>query len=117
MLDGSPFASAVQGEPGNLALLREQAWVGDAVLALFAREWLVANSPADADRSELFCRMTCNQFLTALGEPTRVEARIGRVYTGLGLQAAFDYIAAEIVPLYLKQASKRERAKRKTVKR
>ncbi len=102
----------IAAEPRDLALLREQAWVGDAVLGLFAREWLIANSPASADRSDLFRRMTCNQFLTALGEPTRIEARIGRVYRSQGLQAAFAYIETEILPIYRKQAMNREKGSR-----
>jgi hypothetical protein len=91
--------------------------VGDAVLALFARQWLLANSPPTADRADLFTRMTCNQFLSGIGEPTRVEARIGRVYVAYGLAAAFAHIEAELLPLYHAQARKRARALRHTARR
>lgn len=112
MSAGSPIA--VPPEPVDADLVREQAWIGDAVLALFAREWLLINSPPDADRSDLFRRMTCNQFLSGLGEPTRVEARIGRVYQAGGLQAAYAWIEAQIIPLYLKQSLNRDRSHRRT---
>ncbi len=100
------------GEPGEESELREQAWIGDAVLGLYAREWIAQNSSKADDRSELFRRMTCNQFLSGLGEPTRVEAGIGRIYRAGGLNAAFKYIEENVLPLYLKQAAKRERASR-----
>ncbi|MFA5257815.1 MAG: ribonuclease III domain-containing protein [Opitutales bacterium] len=93
-------------QPDDIALLREQAWIGDAVLALYARRWIVANAPADADRSELFRRMTCNHFLSALGEPTKVEARIGRIFEAEGLDAACAWMEREVLPMYLKQTNR-----------
>jgi|GEM_PF-2381762 len=105
MSDGKVGAS-LAAEPKDLALLREQAWIGDAVLALYARRWIVANAPKGADRSELFRRMTCNHFLSAFGEPTKVEARIGRIYEAAGLDTAFEYMEREILPLYVKQAAR-----------
>ena len=89
--------------PNDMAVLREQAWVGDAVLALYARRWIIANAPKNADRTELFKHMTSNSFLSGLGEPTRVEAKIGRVYEADGEKAAFDYIEGVILPLFKKQ--------------
>jgi hypothetical protein len=47
--------------------------------------------------------MTSNRFLTAFGEPTRVEARIGRVYEEGGLSAAFALLDETILPLFKKQ--------------
>ncbi|MBN1403963.1 MAG: hypothetical protein JW942_05795 [Opitutales bacterium] len=102
----------VPPEPSDYALIREQAWIGDAVLGLFARRWIVANCPSSADRSDLFRRMTCNQFLTAFGEPTHVEARIGRVYEAHGLAAAFEYMEREILPLFVKQEARRHSGRR-----
>ena len=89
-------------EPNDLGLVREQAWIGDAVLALYARRWILAKEPKNADRTDLFKKMTSNQFLTAFGEPTRVEARIGRIYEADGEAAAFNYIEETILPLYRK---------------
>ena len=99
------------GEPDDIAVLRAQAWIGDAVLALFARRWILAHSPASADRTDLFKRMTSNRFLSAFGEPTRVEAKIGRIYEVSGEQAAFDHIENNILPLYKKQTSPQGRRK------
>lgn len=90
-------------EPGDVALLRQQAWIGDAVLALYARSWIIGHAPVGVDRTDLFKRMTCNHFLSAFGEPTKVEAHIGRLYEGDGLEPAFRYIETELVPLFEKQ--------------
>jgi len=86
---------------------REQAWIGDAVLGLYARRWILAREgKMDA---EMFARMTSNQFLNAIGNPTSVEAKIGRRYETDGLDAAFQHIDSELVPLFLKQEKKRIR--------
>jgi len=58
-------------------IAQEQAWIGDAVLGLFAREWILREKrKTDA---EMFSRMTSNIFLNSLGNPTKVEAEIGQV--------------------------------------
>jgi dsRNA-specific ribonuclease len=93
-------------------LLKEQAWIGDAVLALYARSWILENTPASEDRTETFKCMTSNQFLSGIGEPTSVEAGIGRVYEKNGLQAAFDYIESTLLPLFKKQQNKRKPGRR-----
>ncbi|MDB4544867.1 hypothetical protein N9Z83_02885, partial [Akkermansiaceae bacterium] len=69
---------------------REEAWVGDAVLALFVREWLLREK-RQID-GEAFVRATSNDFLRLKGNPTSVEAEIGRIYHSDGLQAGFDHI-------------------------
>ena len=90
---------------------REEAWIGDAVLALFARSWILEHVPEKA-RSEVFVHLTSNQFLAALGDPTRVEAGIGRVYAKEGLQPAFDYIQTQIAPSLFAQWNKKQRGRR-----
>ena len=86
---------------------REQAWVGDAVLSLFARRWLLArDGRMDGER---LVRMTSNQFLSALGNPTSVEAKIGRIYERDGLEKAFSWMEEELIPLFEKQEGKRVR--------
>ena len=86
---------------------REQAWIGDAVLGLFARRWIMEREGTmDA---EMLARMTSNQFLSALGNPTAVEAKIGRRYQTGGVEAAFQLMDEEIVPLFLQQEKKRIR--------
>lgn len=92
----------------ELAELRERAWVGDAVLALFAREWILDQDDIKPEaRADEFTRMTSNTFLGCLGEPTKVEAAIGDVYSQDGLAAAFAHIESTLLPLYLKQRRNR----------
>lgn len=83
----------------------ENAWIGDAVLTLYARSRILAET-GEVDNTRLE-RMTSNQFLSALGEPTQVEAGIGRVYRTDGLEAAFRHIEQTLMPLYAKQEEKR----------
>ncbi|NQY31742.1 MAG: hypothetical protein HRT56_01060 [Coraliomargarita sp.] len=86
---------------------RTQAWIGDAVLALFARKWIL-NQPEikPKQRAELFIRMTSNKFLSAVGEPTAMEAEIGVIYESDGIEAAFSHIEQKFVPLFKKQQAK-----------
>lgn len=78
---------------------REEAWVGDAVLALYVREWLLAKG--EGLDGEAFIRFTSNDFLRLQGNPTSVEAEIGRVYQTDGLQAGFDWIEEKLLPRFL----------------
>lgn len=89
----------------EIRIEREFAWIGDAVLALFARSW-VLRERGTMD-GEWFTRLTSNDFLSAFGPPTAVEAKIGRIYREKGLDAAFAWIDAELVPLFRKQMAKR----------
>lgn len=84
---------------------RERAWIGDAVLALFARSWVLQErGTMDGD---WFTRLTSNDFLSAFGQPTRVEAQIGELYRSEGLEAAFAWMETELIPLLRKQMAKR----------
>jgi hypothetical protein len=85
---------------------REEAWVGDAVLALVAREWILEQQKRiDAP---MFLQLTSNQFLNSLGRPTAVEAEIGRLFSEGGLAAAKTFFLEKCVPLYVKQAANRQ---------
>ena len=84
---------------------REAAWVGDAVLALFARQFVLRER--QTMDGEWFTRLTSNEFLGAFGNPTRVEAAIGKRYLEGGLDAAFAWMNAELIPLFRKQIAKR----------
>ncbi|MEP4077105.1 hypothetical protein [Haloferula sp.] len=84
---------------------RESAWIGDAVLALFARNW-VLRERGSMD-GEWFTRLTSNDFLSAFGNPTRVEAKIGAIYKKDGIDAAFAWMDDELVPLFRKQMANR----------
>ncbi len=88
-------------------VLREQAWIGDAVLALYVR-LKILNEDGRLDGAKA-SRMTSNGFLAGVGEPTAVEADIGRAYSAGGLEAAFGHIEERLMPLYAKQAGKRLR--------
>ena len=89
----------------ELRLEREAAWIGDAVLALFARQFVLRER--NAMDGEWFTRLTSNDFLSAFGNPTRVEASIGKLYKADGLDAAFAWMDAELVPLFRKQIARK----------
>lgn len=82
-------------------LLLIDAWIGDAVLSLYARE-LILRESGSVD-GEKYTRMTSNQFLSRLGEPSEVEARIGRAYQSGGLPAAFAWMDENLLPQYRRQ--------------
>ena len=88
----------------------EDAWIGDAVLTLYARlKILRETGRVDGERSK---RLTSNQFLGTFGEPTKVEAEIGRVYAREGLEAAFQWIDLHLLPLFDRQEENRKRKNR-----
>ena len=86
---------------------REEAWVGDAILALFVREWILEED-AVLD-GEKFIRFTSNDFLRVIGNPTAVEARIGRIYREEGLASACEHIREKLLPVFLRQEKVRAR--------
>ena len=87
---------------------RAQAWIGDAVLALYARKWILAQPGISSkQRAQHFIEMTSNKFLSAMGEPTAMEAEIGAIYENKGLEAAFAHIEDKFVPLFKKQQAKK----------
>lgn len=88
-----------------LKIEREAAWIGDAVLALFAREFVLRER--GCMDGVWFTHLTSNEFLSAFGNPTSVEARIGELYRAEGLIAAHTYIEREFLPLFRKQIVKK----------
>ncbi len=88
-------------------VLQAEAWIGDAVLALCAREWLLEQDGQVSSRT--FENMTSNSFLTTLGNPTKVEAEIGRLYKAEGLDSARQWFLETIVPQFQKQERTRRR--------
>ena len=86
---------------------REEAWIGDAALALYVRlKILGEDGRLDGAKA---VRMTSNEFLSGLGEPTSIEAEIGRAYAAGGLEAAFRHIEERLLPLFARQEEKRQR--------
>ena len=93
----------------------EEAWIGDAVLSLYARRHILAER--GEVNSEQLERMTSNRFLTAIGEPSSVEAEIGRAFETGGIETAFRWIEENLLPMFRRQEEKRLRglsAPRKT---
>lgn len=97
-------ATRVSRKDDDLRQEREAAWVGDAVLALFARQFVLRER--DSMDGEWFTRLTSNEFLSAFGNPTRVEASIGKIYLEGGLDAAFAWMEANLIPLFRRQMAK-----------
>lgn len=76
--------------------LRKEAWVGDAILALYVREWILERfNELDGF---LFKEFTSNDFLRRLGRPTAVEAQIGRVFKEGGLEAGYAWLELNLRP-------------------
>lgn len=90
-----------------LEIEKAEAWIGDAVLALAARSWILQEKGTTDGAMQ--SRLTCNQFLANIGNPTSVEARIGRIYREEGLDAAVDFVESALIPLFLKQETNRKR--------
>lgn len=92
------------------AEVRNAAWIGDAVLSLYVRAWILREHGAmDGERLTAF---SSNQFLSAFGNPTEVEAEIGHIYERDGLAAAFADIEARLLPVFLAQEKRRVRERR-----
>ncbi len=84
---------------------QELAWIGDTILDLFARTWILRERGTVCGETQR--RMTSNQFLACIGNPTAVEAKIGALYRDEGMDAAFTWIEAELLPIFEKQERKR----------
>lgn len=85
----------------ELARERAEAWLGDAVLALYMRR-LILREQGKMD-GEMFIRCTSNDFLRNIGNPTSVEALIGRLYEEQGLDAAFEWMEDQLLPVFRQQ--------------
>lgn len=88
-----------------LKIEREAAWIGDAVLALYAREYVLQER--GCMDGIWFTHLTSNEFLSAFGNPTSVEAIIGNIYRSQGLAAAHAHIEKEFLPLFKKQIARK----------
>ncbi len=96
--------------PSDPTAEQELAWVGDAVLGLWARE-RVLRERGGIDTTA-FRQLTANEYLQGIARPTRVEAEIGLVYQRDGLATAFDYMNARLLPTFAKQEANRRRQRR-----
>jgi hypothetical protein len=84
---------------------RESAWIGDAVLSLYARTKILEGGFMDHEKLKA---MTSNHFLSTIGQPTRVEAEIGRKYKEGGLDLAYAHIETTLIPAFTKQWKNRK---------
>ena len=82
--------------PDQDPVARAQAWVGDAVLALYVREWILSFK-GEIDGA-LFIEFASNNFLRLTGNATGVEAQIGRIFKSDGLEAAYAWIEHHLRP-------------------
>jgi len=96
--------------PSDPAMEQDLAWLGDAVLALWARERILREQ--GRLNTERFLQLSSNHFLQSVGRPTRVEAEFGVVYQREGLQAAFSYIEARLLPVFRRHEARRIRERR-----
>lgn len=96
--------------PQDPKALHAKAWIGDAVLALCAREWLLRERGQVS--AAAFENLTSNAFLTTLGNPTKVEAEIGIRYELEGLEVAREWIEESVIPQFLRQERKRNIGRR-----
>lgn len=80
----------------QLAKTQSEAWIGDAVLALYVREMLL-HEYGEIDGAA-FSTLTSNKFLLLFGNPTEIEAAIGRAYLSGQLAHAYEWINAELLP-------------------
>lgn len=78
--------------------VRAVAWIGDAVLALYVREWILSFNNRRMD-GEIFVSLTSNQFLRLVGNATEVEAQIGKAYYEGGMTGAYAWIDSRLRPL------------------
>ena len=106
----APVAFSPVSPPTDPEAERALAWLGDAVLSIFAREHVLKRLGRIDTPS--FLSMTSNAFLLTLGRATRIEAEIGLVYSQEGLPAAFAYIEQRIMPLWRAQEAKRLRQRK-----
>ncbi len=98
----SPRPLQALSDPATLDT-QARAWVGDAVLALVVREFLLEQQITfDSGANPLFQEMTSNQFLNRFGRPTEIEAWIGEIYLRDGLEAARTAIQTRFGSHYTK---------------
>jgi len=77
---------------------RELAWIGDAALALVARQWIL-DTMGSID-GETHKKVTSNQFLRSFGHPTKVEAQLGVIFKAGGLAAVREEFEKRFVPKF-----------------
>ena len=85
-------------EPTESPEDRKLAWIGDAALALVAREWIL-ETQNELD-GETHRRLTSNEFLRAFGHPTKVEADLGILFEKGGIEAVREQFRTVFLPKF-----------------
>jgi hypothetical protein len=93
--------------PEDPRIIQAKAWLGDAVLALCARDWILKQDGKVC--SIKLGNLTSNHFLTTIGNPSKVEAEIGITYEKEGVEAARALIEEKIIPKFLQQERNRNK--------
>jgi hypothetical protein len=89
----------------RLLQVQKDAWIGDAVLSLWVRLRILRDDGAlDGPK---YARLTSNECLGLIAEPSETEARIGRAYAAGGLEQAFAYIEEHLQPVFEKREANR----------
>lgn len=87
--------------------IHELAWLGDAVLGLYAREIILSKkSESFHIYTEKFQKITSNEFLLRLGKPTEVEAKIGEIFKKDGIDKAYKWLDKNLLPHIQKEYGK-----------
>ena len=77
---------------------RELAWLGDAALALVAREWILeTRGGLDGEVHRL---ITSNKFLRSFGHPTKVEAELGALFKSEGIDGVRKRFRTKFLPKF-----------------
>jgi hypothetical protein len=102
-------AIKMKPRPGEMRQLKEEAWLGDAVLEVFMRSWVLEQR----GRQDMVTKvnLTSNAFLSSLGNPMKMEAQIGRIYRDQCIEAAWTWIREHVLPVFQKHEAKRLRAR------
>ena len=90
--------------------LKKEAWVGDAILALWVREWILEEE--GNINGAHFVEFTSNDFLRRTGNATGVEAQIGRIFKSDGLEGAYAWIEQQLKPRMLERKRTLNKQKR-----
>lgn len=85
-------------QPSETPEDRELAWIGDAALALVARQWIL-DTMGTID-GEIHRKITSNKFLRSFGHPTKVEAELGVIFKAGGLAAVRTEFERRFVPKF-----------------
>ena len=86
----------------------EDAWIGDAVLSVYARTRVLREQGKISANDERL--LVSNRIINSYAQPTKTEALIGRRFRESGFDAAMLWIRENLEPVWAKQTEKRMKA-------